>query len=244
MSILDDIVAHKRVEVENLPTHAHVTPCTRHVAFAQKPFIIAEVKAASPSEGDIVTDSDPAAIARDYVAGGADAISVLTDTRFFKGGFDVLQSIRAAVDAPLLCKDFIIDERQVRHARTCGADMCLLIVKILPPERLSMLKRAIEDLSMQAVIEVQTADELETALAVDPKILLINNRNLSDFSVDAGTTAALLPDIPHDVRVITASGITDPAQVRTQPSRVDGVLVGTALMRAADKITFLKGCRP
>jgi indole-3-glycerol phosphate synthase len=245
MTILDTIVAHKKTEIAGLPESAQPPVCCCDFSdFLQsRPSLIAEVKAASPSEGLIVKSFDPVQIAQDYSEGGADAISVLTDQRFFQGSFEILKEIRRQTEKPLLCKDFIIDEKQVRHARSYGADLCLLIVKILTAEQLNHLKSVINDLGMKAVIEVQTAIELDTALKVSPEIILINNRNLTDFTVDMNTTQGLLDLIPDGIKIIAASGITSPAQIAHFPARVDGFLIGTALMRSVDKVGFLKACR-
>lgn len=243
-TILDRIVAQKRREIEAMPEIADLAPCTQDFTriFTPRPGLIAEIKAASPSEGDIVSALDPVAVARDYIDGGATAMSILTDREFFKGGFDILRTVRALTDKPLLCKDFILSERQVRFARHHGADMVLLIVKILTPGELRALKRQIDALGMRAIIEVQTEGELRTALAVDPEILLINNRNLASFAVDLETTNALLDAVPANVRVIAASGVKTPGDLRSFSPRVDAFLIGTALMRANDKIDFLQRC--
>lgn len=244
-SILDRIVAKKMEEISAMPDRVDTVPCQQDFdrIFHPRPGLIAEIKAASPSEGDIAQNFDPVSIAADYVRGGANALSVLTDAAFFKGSFDILRAVRATTDVPILCKDFILSERQIRMARASGADMGLLIVKILTPDRLIALKQAMEGLGMQAVIEVQNKSELETALSVDPDILLINHRDLTDFTVDHNLSNTLAPLIPENVRVIGASGISKPADLVSFSDRIDGFLIGTALMRSADKAGFLKGCR-
>jgi indole-3-glycerol phosphate synthase/phosphoribosylanthranilate isomerase len=245
-TILEQIVRHKRGEIALLPDMADVPPCTQNferIFITPRPGLIAEIKAASPSEGDIVTEFDPVAIARSYIAGGATALSILTDARFFKGSFDILRTIRQMTDLPLLCKDFILSDRQIRHARQHGADMCLLIVKILTPAQLQALKQTIEHLGMVAIIEIQNETELEIALSVRPAILLINNRNLESFKVNLDTSGILIKNIPEQIRVIAASGIKTPSDLESFSPRVDGFLIGTALMRAPDKIDFLRRCR-
>lgn len=241
MSILNDIVAHKRTEISGLADIDTPQKCTTDIQkiFSEKPCLIAELKAASPSEGVIAENFDPTQQTTHYTNGGANAISVLTDEKYFGGGFQVLKNTRAQTDIPLLCKEFIITEKQVRYARACGADMVLLIVKILSDAELLSLKNAIEKWGMTALIEIQNDDELERALRVSPDILLINNRNLTSFDVDMGTTEALLSAIPDSVRVIAASGIKTPQDLKNFSPRVDGFLIGTALMRADNPTQFL-----
>lgn len=245
MSILDEIVAHKREEIKDLADVAEPVCCTRDFAgmFREKPCLIAELKAASPSEGVIAENFAPEEQAAHYVDGGADAISVLTDEKYFGGGFDVLRRVRARTDLPLLCKEFVIDEKQIRVARDCGADLVLLIVKILTDEELLRLKNAIEDLGMAALVEIQNEEELERALQVSPDLLLINNRNLTSFDVDMKTTENLLAGIPAHVKAIAASGIKAPADLENFSPRVDGFLIGTTLMRSGDPAAFLRDCR-
>lgn len=244
MSILDEIVAHKAEEIKHLPKGLKLKKCcTKRVEiFADKPALIAEVKAKSPSEGVIAKTFDPVSQAQAYVAGGSAAISVLTDEKYFGGSFDILKKIRAMTDTPLLCKEFVIDSVQVEMARACGADMVLLIVKILDDATLLSLKSYIEDLGMLAVIEVQNQQELDRALKINPEILLINNRNLTSFDVDMDTTARLLENIPQEVTVIAASGIQYPSEIKDFSTRVDGFLIGTSLMRSKDPEAFLKAC--
>jgi indole-3-glycerol phosphate synthase len=243
-SILDRIVARKYLEIEAMPEMQIVSPCAQDFdrIFTPGPGLIAEIKAASPSEGNIVDSFDPVSIAQDYISGGATALSILTDSEFFKGSYDILNTVRALTDKPLLCKDFILSDRQIRFARHHGADMVLLIVKILDPDSLRSLKKTIDDLGMRAVIEIQNEDELQAALLVDPEILLINNRNLTSFSVDLETTNSLLTRIPDSIRVVAASGIRKPEDLENFGPRVDGFLIGTALMRSDDKADFLRRC--
>lgn len=244
-SILDKIIRYKLDEIAQMPDVSMVPHCTQDFdrIFTPHPGLIAEIKAASPTEGDIITIFDPPAIAQSYIKGGATALSVLTDHKFFKGSFDILRDIRALTDMPVLCKDFILSGRQIRHARLHGADLCLLIVKILEKDQLTALKQQIEDLGMMAVIEIQNETELETALSLDPHILLINNRNLDSFVIDLDTTNMLAARIPATIRVIAASGIRAPADLAGFSARTDAFLIGTALMRAEDKALFLRGCR-
>ncbi|TNE31183.1 MAG: indole-3-glycerol-phosphate synthase [Alphaproteobacteria bacterium] len=245
MSILDEIVAHKREEIKTLADVANPPHCTRDFAelFQNTPCLIAELKAASPSEGVIAENFDPEDQTAKYVAGDVNAISVLTDEKYFGGSFAVLRNTRVLTDVPLLCKEFIIDEKQIRVARDCGADMVLLIVKILTDEELLRLKTAIDNLGMAALIEIQNEEELERALKVSPDLLLINNRNLTSFDVDMNTTANLLEGIPATIKAIAASGIKSPSDLENFSPRVDGFLIGTTLMRSDDPAEFLRNCR-
>lgn len=245
MNILDQIVAQKMQEIAELKMTATPEQCKQDfkTLFKEKPFLIAEIKAASPSEGIIAENFDPIAVAKDYIAGGANALSILTDQKFFGGSYEILQRVRQMTSIPLLCKEFIIDKMQIDYARVNGADLCLLIVKILKLEKLKELKTHIENLGMKAVIEVQTQEELDIALATNPEIILINNRNLSDFKINRDTVQNLINNIPDAIKVIAASGIQTPEELKIFPNRIDGFLIGTALMRAKDKIAFLKQCR-
>ena len=239
--VLDKIVAAKKEFVRSLGTKDFL-------AELKQPGlrVIAELKSKSPSEGVIKADYDPVAIAKEYVQGGAAAISVLCDEPFFGGSFGHLQAVRAAVDVPLLCKDFIIDAQQIYHARAHGADAVLLIVRILDQAQLAHLKQMIESLNMLAVVEIFDEADLQRALAVNPKVLLVNNRNLDSLVMNMNNTASLLDLIPEDITVIAASGMKVPSDVQNFPPRVQAVLVGTMLMRSndpAELITEIIACR-
>jgi indole-3-glycerol phosphate synthase len=197
--------------------------------------LIAEVKKASPSAGIIRPDFDPVQIARTYEANGARAISVLTDREFFQGSEQFLCDVRAAVELPLLRKDFILDEAQVLQARALGADGYLLIVACLSPQRLSDLMAYGRDLGMDPLVEVHDKAELEVALDAGADLLGINNRDLRTFDVDLATTDRLAPLVPEGVALVGESGIKTPEDVRRLGSAgVDAVLIGETLMRADD----------
>jgi len=197
--------------------------------------VIAEVKKASPSRGVLRNDFNPAAIARSYAAGGASCLSVLTDVQYFQGAPEFLQQARAAVDLPVLRKDFIIDEYQVFEARSWGADAILLIVAALDSARLRAFEAVALELDMAVLVEVHDAAELDLALALATPLLGINNRNLRTFETRLETTLDLLPRIGADRLVVTESGILAPADVaRMRAAGVNAFLVGEALMRAAD----------
>jgi len=194
--------------------------------------VIAEVKRRSPSKGELAEIADPAVLARHYAAGGAAAISVLTEERRFGGSLDDLRTVRAAVDMPLLRKDFVVDPYQVLEARAAGADLVLLIVAALDDDLLRRLHDQVRELGMAALVEVH--DEVETARAVDlgAELVGVNARNLKTLEVDVDTFARLAPRVPDDRVLVAESGITGPADVQRfvgEGARV--VLVGEALVR-------------
>lgn len=196
--------------------------------------IIAEVKKASPSRGLIRPDFEPAQIARIYAAHGACAVSVLTDAPFFQGSLEHLVAVRAAVDLPLLRKDFVVDEYQVYEARAAGADAVLLIAAALSDALLAELFGLVHELKMDALVEVHNAAELERALRLKPRILGINNRDLSTFRTDLNTTLRLLPMVRGPL-VVSESGLEHPADLeRLRRAGVSAFLIGEALMRAPD----------
>ncbi|MEC7414204.1 MAG: indole-3-glycerol phosphate synthase TrpC [Pseudomonadota bacterium] len=202
-------------------------------ASQQQAGIIAEIKKASPSKGVIRADFDPVAIAQSYASAGATCLSVLTDQQYFQGHDNYLVQVGQAVSLPLLRKDFTIDEYQVYEARAIGADCILLIVSALSTEQLNQLHTLAASLELDVLIEVHDAAELETALALKPKLIGINNRNLKTFTTELKTTIDLLPQIPGDVTVVTESGISRIEDVKLmQQHEVFCFLVGEAFMRA------------
>ena len=246
-TILDTIIAHKREEVAlqkqvkslgEWKAKAESAPPPRDFLAALRApgvSLIAEVKKASPSKGLLCPDFDPVRLARAYAANGAAAISVLTDARFFQGGLDDLRAVRQAVDIPVLRKDFIVDPYQVYEARAAGADAALLIVAALDDATLQDLYALIQQLSMAALIEVHNAAELERALAIQPRLIGVNNRDLRTFHVTLDTTAALRPRVPDDIVLVAESGIHTPEDVaRLAAIGVDAMLVGEALVTAED----------
>ncbi len=197
--------------------------------------IIAEVKRASPSQGVIRQEFDPVKIARDFVANGASALSVLTEERFFHGSLIYLEQIRREVAVPVLRKDFILDGYQLLEARSFGADAVLLIVALLDPVLLKELMAQANALSLDVVVEVHTEAELECALKAGGRLIGINNRDLETFEVKLETTEWLLPLVPPGVLVVCESGIESGEQVkRLEKLGVHAFLVGEALMRAPD----------
>ena len=248
--ILNQIVADKLLELE---TKKRTTPLEelRRVMSEQPPpldftsvlrgdciQLIAEVKKASPSRGIIRSDFNPVEIAQAYAINGASAISVLTEARYFQGSLNYLRDIKEALGdkkLPLLRKDFLSEPYQIYESRAYGADSLLLIVAILTPEKLDELIRLSHELNMSCLVEVHNEAELKVALASEARIIGINNRDLHTFIVDLTTTERLRPLIPQDRIVVSESGIKDRSDVeKLRQWGVDAVLIGEALMSAAD----------
>jgi indole-3-glycerol phosphate synthase len=203
--------------------------------------LIAEVKKASPSAGVIRPDFEPAAIARQYAAAGASAISVLTDRTYFQGSLEHLRAVRAAVELPVLRKDFLIDPAQVYESRAAGADAVLLIAAALPPGQLMDLLILATELRMTVLLEVHDADELLKVRSMvgfpheSYGLLGINNRNLATFRVDLGTTLRLAELAGEGVSIVSESGIATRQDVeRLKAVGVKAILVGETLMRSPD----------
>jgi indole-3-glycerol phosphate synthase len=244
--------ARQRVGLEKLqkqvadlpPTHDFVAALK---ASCRKPAVIAEVKKASPSKGVIRADFDPVAIARAYQSGGASCLSVLTDKKFFQGGFEVLVVVRGAVDLPLLCKEFILTPYQLYHARACGADAVLLIAAILSDADLRYLLKVAHSLQLAVLLEVHDEEEMERALALDGvKLIGINNRDLSSFHTDLANTERLMASYGDQIRakgalLVSESGLFSRDDLdRVQNAGADAVLVGESLMRQDDVTAALE----
>ncbi len=200
--------------------------------------IIAEVKKASPSKGVICRDFDPVCIARIYAAGGASAISVLTEEKYFMGSLAYLKAIRDDLGSkcpPLLRKDFILDPYQVYESRASGADALLLIAAILTPDKLKELLDLSHQMGMECLVEVHNENEIETSLSTGARIIGINNRDLQTFNVDIRTTGRLRPLIPPDRLVVSESGIRNRDDIQKMKQwGVNAVLIGEALVSAPD----------
>lgn len=255
MNILDTIVEQKHREVALLPKRS-VTVADLRAALAQrndrrdflgalrnprsgKVALIAEVKKASPSAGVIRADFDPVQIARDYEAAGASCLSVLTDEKFFQGSLDYLRQIRETVKLPLLRKDFTIDERQILEAAQAGADAILLIVAILSDGQLKGFHDLATGAGLAALVEVHDEAELDRALAIDPMLVGVNNRDLKSFKVDLATTERLAETVrarkANGVLLVAESGIHTRADVqRLERCGAGAILVGESLMRQGD----------
>ncbi|ACV06320.1 indole-3-glycerol phosphate synthase TrpC [Kytococcus sedentarius] len=197
--------------------------------------LIAEIKRSSPSKGVLAPIGEPADLARTYERAGATAVSVLTERRRFGGSLADLVAVRAAVDLPLLRKDFVVGEYQVHEGRAAGADLVLLIVAALDDAQLSDLLALTHDLGMEALVEVHDEAELERAVTVASRIIGVNSRNLKTLEVDPGTPARLVPQVPADVVAVSESGIRTPQDVDTAVrAGARAVLVGEALVTAED----------
>jgi len=247
-SMLEKILAHKRAEIEDARRHRRVEGLEAKAGRLGPPRsllqgitdvhgpahrIIAEIKRASPSRGVLRLDLDPVDCARRYARVGAIGLSVLTDEKFFRGSLDDLHRIRDHVGLPLLRKDFLIDPYQVYEARVCGADAVLLIMRILGDGAFEELFTLSRELGMDALVEVHEERDLDRALSKGVRLVGINNRDLSTFTVDLSVTERLLPRIPSDVVVVSASGIRNQEQVRSLESKgVKAFLVGEALVTA------------
>lgn len=248
--ILDKIVARKKEEVADLLSRVTEEPPEQvdpPRGFIQSLIdfdgmaVIAEAKKASPSKGVICKDFDPVAIAVDYEKGGAQALSVLTDVDFFQGSLAYIPAVRNEVSLPVLRKDFIIHEAQIRQARAFGADAVLLIVAILDKVQLRDYRLLAEDLGMDCLVEVHDEWEGEAALNAGSRLIGVNNRDLRDFSMDLGTTLRVKAMIPDEVPVVSESGIKNYQDVRKLTDNgVAAVLVGETLMRAADRVAALR----
>ncbi len=197
--------------------------------------LIAEFKRRSPSAGAIVADAAVAGTVQAFERGGAAALSVLTDQPHFGGSLDDLRAAREACDLPILRKDFVVDPYQLYEAAANGADAVLLIVRALSDEELATLHNEALALDLDPLIEVHDEEELERALTLDAAVIGINNRDLDRGEVDLTKTFELMPDVPAGKTVVAESGISDPAQLEELDRvGVDAVLIGEALMRAAD----------
>jgi indole-3-glycerol phosphate synthase len=242
-SILEQIFAAKRVELETaraaipfgtIIAQAKQAPAPRSfidALQAKRPAIIAEVKRASPSKGDILPGLNPAAVARDYAESGAAAISVLTD-RHFKGSLEDLRAVRDAVAIPLLRKDFMFDAYQVYEARAAAADAILLIAAMLEIDQMRSLAALAAELGMAALVEVHNNGEFAVAESIGAKLIGINNRDLHTFKTDIATTEELLADYRGPALVVSESGIDKPEDIRRlDAAGARAFLIGESLLR-------------
>lgn len=256
MNKLDEIIAQKHLEVQRLLPRAEKLRAAAALRDDVRSFydalradptrlsMIAEVKRASPSAGTIAADFDPLTIARGYEKAGANALSVLTDEKYFQGRLEYLTLIREQVDIPCLRKDFIIHEAQIFEAVVAGADAILLIVAALDQPTLEHLLEVAHTFQLDALVEVHDLPELERALATDARIIGVNNRNLKHFTVDLGTTEKLAEEVPDDVVLVAESGIKTVADAqRLAEAGADALLVGETLMRSANIMVDLPALR-
>jgi indole-3-glycerol phosphate synthase len=246
--ILDDILRTTRDRVRALngeePSRPPSRPRSLSRAICQAPgrnAIIAEVKFSSPSRGRIRSPVPPERIARDLVAGGCCALSVLTEPHFFGGSPDSLIRVRQAVGVPVLRKDFIIDPVQLHETRSLGADAVLLIASLLG-DRLPGFVEEARALGIEPLVEVHTRGETETALETGANLIGVNNRDLRTMEVDLSTTLALGPGIRRSGRrVVSESGIRTPEDIRTLRPASDAFLIGSSLMSSKDPRRTLEG---
>ena len=253
MKILDTIVARKKQEIAQLKAHGVTSPDQPvepprgfMQALTQSPEIavIAEVKKASPSKGVICPDFDPQIIAASYEEGGAEAVSVLTDERFFQGSLNYIPLVRQTVKLPVIRKDFIIHELQIEEASNYGADAILLIAAILAQEQITDYLQMSRELHMDVLVEVHDEKEVEKSLAAGSEMIGINNRDLRDFTVDLNTTIRLRAEIPAAIPVVSESGIKDHEDMkRLQDHGITAALIGETLMRSGDRAAALKRLR-
>jgi indole-3-glycerol phosphate synthase len=243
-SVLDEIVVGVRGDLAQRQAALPMGELLAHLTDAPAPrdpmpqfrapgaSVIAEVKRRSPSKGALADIPDPAALAAAYARGGAAAISVLTEQRRFGGTLEDLRSVRAAVDVPVLRKDFIVESYQLVEARAAGADLALLIVAALDDDTLRRLHDEALELGLTVLVEVHDEDEAERALALGAELVGVNSRNLKTLEVDPGVFGRLAPQLPVDVVKVAESGISGVADVeRLVRQGADVVLVGEALVR-------------
>lgn len=247
MGVLDEIVAGVREDLADRRARRSLDELAAVVAtmaaprdpmpaFRAEPLaVIAEVKRSSPSKGALADILDPAALAAQYAAGGASAISVLTERRRFGGTLADLEAVRAAVDTPLLRKDFMVTDYQLWEARAAGADLALLIVAALTDDELASLMATATMLGLTALVEVHTPDETRRAVDAGASLIGVNNRNLQTLDVDLAQFERLVGLIPDDVVKVAESGILSLDDVRrVAHAGADVILVGEALVKHGD----------
>ncbi|MBQ6129402.1 MAG: indole-3-glycerol phosphate synthase TrpC [Lachnospiraceae bacterium] len=241
-------IAKEKLSAEKIKLAAYDTP-KGDFGFEKalgKPGIsfICECKKASPSKGIIAKEYPYMKIAEEYEAAGADAISVLTEPKWFLGSNDHLKDVTGKVKIPVIRKDFTVDEYMIYEAKLLGASAVLLIVSILPEDVIRNYINICDDLGLSALVETHDADEIHAAVSAKARIIGVNNRNLRDFSVDTGLSAQLRSLIPEDIIFVSESGVRSPEDIRNiRNSGADAVLVGETLMRAADKTQKLAELR-
>jgi indole-3-glycerol phosphate synthase len=256
VSVLDDIVAGVRIDLDRRRRDTSAADLRAALADVDPPLdpmphfraagssVIAEVKRRSPSKGDLATIPDPADLARRYAAGGAAAVSVLTEERRFGGSLADLREVRAAVDVPLLRKDFIVEPYQLLEARAAGADLALLIVAALDDDLMLSLHEEARELGLTVLVEVHDEPETERAVALGAELIGVNARNLKTLDVDDATFAKLAPLVPADRVLVAESGIAGPADVaRYAADGARAVLVGEALVKDGDPVAAVRAMR-
>jgi indole-3-glycerol phosphate synthase len=246
-SVLDSIVEGVRIDLAAREAAVDFAEIKRRAAGAVPPRdvmaalrapgigVIAEVKRSSPSKGKLATIPDPADLAATYADGGARVISVLTEERKFGGTLADLAAVRAAVEVPILRKDFIVSPYQVHEARAYGADLVLLIVAALEQNALDSLLDRVESLGMTALVEVHTEEEADRALEAGAKVIGVNARNLHTLEIDRTIFGRIAPGLPNDVLRVAESGVRGPADLLTYAGwGADAVLTGESLVTSGD----------
>ena len=253
MNILNEILEVKKQEVKELKSKYSLSSFNSTEFFGKKGLsfydkalsgksisIIAEIKKASPSKGLIREDFDHIRIAKTYFENSADAVSVLTDKKFFMGDINYLLEIAEIKKSPLLRKDFIIDEIQVYEAKANGADIILLICEALTKDKINELTNIADNIGLEVLLELHSEDQLDKIDFDANKIIGVNNRNLNDFSVDLSTTKRISKDLPEDIVLVSESGISKKEDISfLRKAGTDAILVGEHLMRAVNIETKL-----
>jgi len=247
MSVLDDIATGVRIDLDRRRAATPAADLRAALADVDPPrdpmphfrspgaSVIAEVKRRSPSKGDLADIADPAALATAYARGGAAAISVLTEERRFGGSLDDLRQVRAAVDIPILRKDFVIGTYQVHEARAHGADLVLLMCSVLEQNALDALVDRVHSLGMTALVEVHNEEEADMALRAGAKLVGINARDLHTLEVDRSVFSRIAPGLPGEVLRVAESGVRGPGDLMTYAGHgADAVLVGESMATAED----------
>ncbi len=233
--VSDDLAARQaQVPLDDLKARAQrMPPALDPLPLLRSPgvSVIAEVKRASPSQGSLAPIDDPAELARSYASGGAACISVLTEQRRFGGSLHDLAAVRAAVDVPVLRKDFVLSAYQLWEARAVGADLVLLMASVLDQQALVCLVERAQSIGLTPLVEAHTEAEVERSLLAGARVLGINNRDLTTLRVDLGTFARLAPMVPDGVVRVAESGVRGPHDVfDLAQAGADAVLVGTSLV--------------
>lgn len=245
MSVLDSIIegvredlAARRLPLSQLQEQISRAPAVidAHPRLLADPMtVIAEVKRSSPSKGTLASITDPRALAAQYQEAGAAVVSVLTEKRRFGGSLEDLIAVRSEIQIPILRKDFMVDEYQFLEARAAGADVVLLIVAALSKNQLKDYYDLATELGMAVLVETHTHQEIEDAMAIEPRIIGVNARNLKTLDIDLGAFTSLIPEIPSEIIRVAESGISQRAEVEiAQSAGANAILVGETLVKSGD----------
>ncbi|MFM6842043.1 MAG: indole-3-glycerol phosphate synthase TrpC [Candidatus Planktophila sp.] len=250
MSVLDSIIegvredlAARRLPLSQLQEQLSIAPAVidAHPRLLAQPMtVIAEVKRSSPSKGSLATIADPRDLAAQYQEAGAAVVSVLTEKRRFGGSLEDLIAVRSEIQIPILRKDFMVDEYQFLEARAAGADVVLLIVAALSKNQLKDYYDLATELGMAVLVETHTHQEIEDAMAIEPRIVGVNARNLKTLDIDLSAFTSLIPEIPADIIRVAESGISQRAEVEiAQSAGAHAILVGETLVKSGDPRTAI-----